>query len=394
MSVLGVSALHRARDRYSRFVEATADGDAGFRLTPYAEPTPYARCFALFGLHLMLDRQRLDRGADRWAAAIRADLDEVRSDRTAAGADLSFDKAYLQLLTFSLSALAVLDRLDRDPLADHVLPVLAKDIDADLARSGALDGVARSGNQAMFMAILLVHARDRLGVNDGGRIERWQRLHVERMNRFGFWGRSRSMSHLQFQNGYHQYEILEYLRSTGLWWDAAANHVASLADADGHFAPYPGGGACYDYDAIFMITGAGDDAVRRHRDLLVRTATSILAEQNPDGGFCESHKIRPRLKNLNGSWRHVRAAHGQALVERIRQGLTLLRPRHDRIHTHWSRYSREWGESNLWDSWFRMLTLARIEVAFDPSAADRWGFIDYPGIGYHSSLHRKAKAGA
>ena len=50
--------------------------------------------------------------------------------------------------------------------------------------------------------------------------------------------------------------------------------------------------------------------------------------------------------------RHIRSGRGTARVERLRYGLTLLRRRHDRIQTHWSRYSREWSESNLWDSWF------------------------------------------
>lgn len=74
--------------------------------------------------------------------------------------------------------------------------------------------------------------------------------------------------------------------------------------------------------------------------------------------------------------------------ERLRYAATLKRPKHDRIHTHWSRYQRRWDESDLWDSWFRMLTLARIECAFDPARAAAWGFIDYPGIGWHPSLRR------
>jgi hypothetical protein len=309
-------------------------------------------------------------------AAIRADLDQVRAERAAAGADLAFDKAYLQLLTFSLSAMAILNRLDRDPLADHVLPLLSTDIGADLGLAGALHGIARSGNQAMFMAILLIHARDRLGVDDGGRIARWLELHLEAMNRFGFWGATSSISHLQFQNGYHQYEIFQYLHADVPLWDKAADQVALLGDVEGHFAPYPGGGGCYDYDAVFLITGAADAAVRRHHNLLMRTGKSILAEQNHDGGYCESHRIRPRsFENLLRAWHHARAARGNARIERIRHGLSLQRSCHNKIYTHWSHYSREWGESNLWDSWFRMLTLARIEVAFDPSASERWGFI-------------------
>jgi hypothetical protein len=168
--------------------------------------------------------------------------------------------------------------------------------------------------------------------------------------------------------------------------------VRSLADENGHFAPYPGGGGCYDYDAVFMLTPHGripDEASGR---LLERTARTLLAEQNADGGFCESHLVRPRsLSKLSGFVRHIWAARGNPGVfrERLRYGLTLQRTKHDRIHTHWSRYSRLWSESNLWDTWFRMLALARIDVAMNPEHARNWGFIDYPGIGYHPSLRAK-----
>jgi hypothetical protein len=387
MTHLGRPALDQLRSGYSHFIASTIDGPAGFRLTPRAESTPYARCFAVFGMQLLQERSTLEANADVWAAAIRADLDALRAQRLAAGAVLSEDKPYLQLLTLSLSALSVLDRLDADPLETHVRPVLALDVDAKLSAAGALQGMPQSGNQAMFMAILLLHARRWLGMDVARQIEWWEAAHLAAMNQFGFWGTATSMSHLQFQNGYHQYEILAYLGRKVQRWDAAADHVASLADADGHFAPYPGGGGCYDYDAVFMITGAGEEAVVRHRELLLRTARSIIREQNPDGGFGESHFVRPRSpRNLRRLVAHALSGRGAARKERLRWALTLLRSRHDRIGTHWSRYSRGWAESDLWDSWFRTLTIARIASALDPAQASSWGFIDYPGIGHHSSL--------
>jgi hypothetical protein len=264
--------------------------------------------------------------------------------------------------------------------------MLPTDIPYALRSTHALDGAARSGNHAMFLGILLLHARDHLGVNTQADIDQWVALHLDAMNRFGFWGASSTMSHLQFQNGYHQYELFEYLHADGVPWDRAADAVASLADSEGHFAPYPGGGGCYDYDAVYIIT-ASTEAISRHASLLVRAATTILTEQNEDGGFCESLRIRPRsIENLSRSAMHVLAGRGLARFERLRYALTLQRFKHDRIHTHWSRYSRRWDESDLWDSWFRMMTLARIEVALDPTALERWGFIDYPGIGFHRAL--------
>ncbi|WP_162906646.1 hypothetical protein [Algihabitans albus] len=163
-----------------------------------------------------------------------------------------------------------------------------------------------------------------------------------------------------------------------------------MADPKGHFAPYPGGGGCFDYDAVFVLTPDGRTSEQEaSHALLERTAASISEEQQKDGGFCESQQVRPRLRNLTGFLERIGSARNpQLLKERARYALALQRPKHDRIHTHWSLYQRAWGESNLWDSWFRMLTLARIACAFDPGEASRWGFIDYPGIGWHPSLRR------
>ena len=59
-----------------------------------------------------------------------------------------------------------------------------------------------------------------------------------------------------------------------------------------------------------------------------------------------------------------------------------LRNKHNKIHSYVSDRSREWYQSNLWDSWFRMMTLARIQCKLDTNSRLNWGFIDFPGIGF------------
>lgn len=375
--------LDRAAEAYLRFIGDMRISKTEFRFTPHSEATPFSLCFALFGLHLLGDEKTLQCDTQTYANALRDRLYKYYSQRKTGG-DIKVDKPFLQLLAFTLSALSIMGCLRDNPLEEIVLPLLTRDVKTDLDRIGALDGIAGSGNLAMFMAILLIHARDYLGLDTNRLIEQWIGLHLDSMNRFGFWGESKSMTHLQFQNGYHQYEIFDYLNVDNSMASIAAESVAGLADDKGHFAPYPGGGGCYDYDAIFVLTSAGEMTVNHYRSLLERTMTTIISEQNPNGGFAESHYIRPRsLHNFAMGIRHALAVNGKTRFERLRQVIVLQRPKHNRIHTHWSRYSREWSESDLWDSWFRMLTVARIEVALNPSAVDRWGFINYPGIGYY-----------
>ncbi|MDD3288028.1 MAG: hypothetical protein PHX43_03360 [Alphaproteobacteria bacterium] len=379
------------RMRYSGFIGSCAGGGGTFRLTPKAEITPFGLCFAVFGLHLLGAREVIYELKDIWAVRLR---ENIRSERRALG-DRPTSKAYRQLLCFTLSALSAIGALHSDPLDDLVSEQLPRDIKDELLELGCLSGVPQSGNQAMFLAVFLIHARDYLGnKNADEALDRWVDLHFSHMNDFGFWGKSRGMTHLQFQNGYHQYEILEYLGKGNLKSRNAPSFVAGLADGLGHFAPYPGGGGCYDYDAVSLLTSSGISLDECIMQILLQTAASIVSEERPSGGFAESVYVRPRsLGNTLRFARGVASAAGKPslFMERLKYAITLQRSVHNRIHTHWSAYSRSWDEADLWDSWFRIMTLARIEIACDPAAAAKWGFIDYPGIGFHPCLHGSAR---
>jgi hypothetical protein len=383
-------ALENVRDNYLGFIDSCRKTETNFSLTPHAEATPYARCFAIYGLNLLQEKERL---SDERGAMTAALLEGIRAARQRYD-EPPGDKPYRQLLTFTLSALAILGGLEADPLHDLVMEQIPADVAASLSDNGALEGRAQSGNQAMFMAIFLLYARDWLGVDLSPQLDTWVELHIAKINRFGFWGEASGICHLHFQNGYHQYEIFEYLGIAHPRHDETLTALSSLADRKGHFAPYPGGGGCYDYDAIFLLTPEGRVPDSKINGLLGSTLSTLLSEQNPDGGWCESQSVRPRgVEQLTGFATHVLAAlpNRKLFVERLRYALALQRPLHNRIHTHWSEYSRRWNESDLWDSWFRMLAIARIDVARDAGRASEWGFIDFPGIGYHPSLRNSGE---
>jgi hypothetical protein len=382
------AAIDAARGAFAAFASRCMSGESTYRLTPSAEPSPYARCFGVYCHHLAGVTLTAST-RDALASAIRADVRAYRRQDIDPRA-----KPFRQLLTFSLSALSALGVLAADPLDELVEEQVPDDVAAELESYGCLSGAPGSGNQAMFTAIFLLHARDHLRKSTGERLQKWIALHTSRMNRFGFWGSNDALTYLQFQNGYHQYEILEYVGVPAP--RRALSGLRSLADRDGHFAPYPGGGGCYDYDAVFLLTPEGRVPDSQTRALLERTAMTLLAEQRPDGGFAESLHVRPRgTESVRRMVRHIASAPRDVpvIVERLRYAMALQRPKHNRIHTHWSVYSRRWDESDLWDSWFRMLTLARIQTALEPAAAATWGFIDNPGIGYHTHL-RIARVGS
>ena len=46
------AAIDAARGAFASFVSRCASGDTTYRLTPSAEPSPYARCFGVYCHHL------------------------------------------------------------------------------------------------------------------------------------------------------------------------------------------------------------------------------------------------------------------------------------------------------------------------------------------------------
>lgn len=373
--------------RFDAFVDGCRVADADFRLFDGAEATAYARCFGVFALGLTRRRAVLWKSREALIEGLVHDVLTMRGE----GSAPPEAKGYRQLLTLTLSALAILEDAGDKRLAPLVAEQVPTDVSGELERLGCLTGKAQSGNQAMFLAIFLLYAEQHLGTDSKSKLALWTRLHEERMNRFGFWGSIAGPTHLHFQNGYHQYEMFEYLGTRNPQQAAALAAVRAVADWEGHYAPYPGGGGCFDYDAVFVLTPDGrvPDAVTGA--LLKRTQATIKAEQQANGGFCESLRVRPRLANLpRFAGRLATAENGALFKERLRASITLQRPKNDRVITHWSRTHRGWGQANLWDSYFRMLLLARIECAFEPNAAAGWGFIDFPGIGWHPSLRRSA----
>ena len=365
------------------FLESCSEESGVYSLTPATDGSAFTDCFAVFLFQMLGRLDHSNRDLSAMAERIVNGLLSYKKIREAAGVELNKDKGYLQLLSFALSALFLLGESKKYPLDDLVDPLLPTDMNQYLHEIKAEQGVARSGNLAMCIAILSVYMDRYIGRDRTQLIESWVNFHLDSMNQFGFWGGDK-VTHLQFQNGYHQYEIFEYLNVENDKLDAAAEYILSLIDRRGQFAPYFGGSGCYDYDAISIICAHQRKISDGERSQVVQTAQTILSEQNNDGGFSESQWIRPRsLKKFGAGITHVLSASSISMfAERGRYFAALQSPKHDRMHTHWTQISRKWSESNLWDTWFRLLTVARIDVAMNSKNHDRWGFIDFPGIGF------------
>jgi hypothetical protein len=374
--------LAHAREAYAGFLrkQEIAPGEFAFSANDRGA-SPFALCFAIFGYRLLkMDDEIAIRRMD-WDARLRTSLDTYRHERQRARGDagLAADKPFLQLLAFTLSAQKTIGTLKPDDYRELILSLIPESVTRHLESVGADRGMDRSGNFAMFLAILLLDARDRLGVRTDEKIDEWLQFHKSHRNRLGFWGDPARPLYFQFQNGYHQYEILHYLKRLPPEMEAVSAAVAKLADPRGHFAPFPGGGGCYDYDAVSLI--ALSPLRLQHAELLARVEHTLLEEQGGSGGFGDNVRLRPWSRVLLELFSFLPNSDPKVMYWRIRYSIRHLRPLHSRLKNQWSGgYGR--GEENLWDAWFRMLTLAVIDRALRGDQAMGWGFIDYPGIGY------------
>jgi hypothetical protein len=189
------------------------------------------------------------------------------------------------------------------------------------------------------------------------------------------------MDYLQFQNGYHQYEIFEYLKLKKKSWNIAAKKTLMMSDKLGHFAPWPGGGACYDYDAIFMLTSKFVDDVGQN-NVLKTTLNTIVSEQNLDGGFCESIYMKNDLLfKFSNVIKHIILQPNHLKIWSLFVNLNLFRYKHRNIVTHWSQTSRKWDESNAWDTFFRLSTIYRVCSRLNLKEQNLFKINNFPGIG-------------
>ena len=347
--------------------------------------SPFARCFWIFGMNTIKQNYLLDQLKGDHVISIIKDLKKLRKQIGSEEKALKL-KNYKQLLCFSLSALKLLDNSSLIELKDEVLEQCSVDIENFLNKFGTDIGKAGSGNHAMFLAKFLIVGNDNFNLKSEIKLNKWIKYHKEKINTHGFWGESKNLTHLQFQNGYHQYEIFHYLNSLTGYEKNITNNLLKIADINGQFAPYPGGGGCYDYDAIFLICSYGENQVDdKLKSLLFKTLNTIISNQNSDGGFSENNWVRPRniIKLIHGLSKCFQNTSGyEIILERLKYLATLQRKKNNQIHTHWSENPRNWEESNLWDSWFRVMTIAKISIFLDKKNECLWNWLNAPGIGY------------
>jgi prenyltransferase beta subunit len=301
------------------------------------------------------------------------------------------ERNVLQLTTFCFSALKI---LDAEPLYD--LPfkdqLLSPDfVNSYLDKYNCLEGARGSGNMAMFLGIFITEFYEK--TNDKRYFEslhRWFDLHTSSSNENGFWGnRLESLYYNGVQNGFHQYVIYYYWNELIEKKEKITEVVLKIQDNKGHFAPFIGGAACEDYDAIHMLLllfRQEKSASQEVKNALIKSYTSLLKDLNKDGGFCQS-KLKPNKLSLDTFIFILNKFNIKIIKLKLRKTLGFIIRNRKEIKVNWFKKTRTIDQSNLWDTWFKVLAIAEIEDFFQVES--NFKFLKAIGLGNYNKTLKK-----
>ncbi len=361
------SNFHRVQNRVLRYLETLKVRDHHFAFTRGGESNIYSSILGLFILDLfdavnaslsLVQRESL-------AEYIQSHQNEETGIFEPTGVtNLNRPlRNQLQLTTFAISAL---DILNSEPLFGLPFEKELEDpgfIDEFFELHGVLKGNRGSGNMAMFIGIFLCILIEKNDVHTES-MNRWFLLLDQNSNKHGFWGSGEEKLYFNgVQNGFHQYVIYNFLGKKIPKAEMMLTALEQCEDRFGHFAPFPGGAACEDYDALFLYLMLSKQLGLESANSSIsldRIESAIIASQNDDGGFCQSNYGKMKLIYM-----FLRTLVYKESIElkliKIRKGLGYLLRYSNGIKVNWFNSSRGVNESNLWDTWFKCLMLAELD---------------------------------
>lgn len=389
------------RTQIMNWVYSMQIAPAQFKMNEGADSTIFTSCFALFIFDLF---GHVDTWAheekDIWIDYINSFQDENSGYFIPDNFNGKLNTKPVQQLTcFCLSALDILDASPKYRFSFLNQWPQPDDVKNYLKEIGCFKGKPTTGNMAMFLAIFLTHQYEKY--NDDSAIERlnsWFYWHDKNQKKStGFWGNSlKNRYYAGFQNAFHQLVIYNYWNRPLSCYTKIVDIVISLQDYDGHFAPIPGGGGCWDYDAADILINYGFKSGYRKKDIesvLIRLFFDILKNQNKDGGFCNSRKKPLSIIQALNNKKFTFSGHNPYVwYYKLKATNDYLKRNARLTKTHWTMKGRLWHQSDLWNTWFRCLTLAEISemINFDhPLKRVNWKFHKAIGLGHFRTVNGK-----
>lgn len=378
MELISNFKIEEFNDKIFQFLLTHRSTEGFFKLTINSDFSVFSHCFGIFILNSI---KRLPEFEDHFVTWSKFICNEILKD--ADDLDYRFNKSKMQKLCFSLSALHLMNIAPIKEVDKLIFKIIDIDIEVYLKNIGFFDNKSQSANFCMFYGVLLIYCQEKLKMDKSDEISNFIRLQMNVVDNNGFFNRNK-FSHLAFQNFYHQFEIFEYLDIQIPNLENGISQILSLKRSN-YFnnAPYFGSSGCYDFDALSIVITSQNLKLNFLKDFFFY----ILNQQNSDFGFSEAKNIRPLdFTYFCNGFKHLLSSNNIYIFkERLIYFINYIHPKYARIDTHWTKYSRKWNESNLWDTWLKIQILYKILLAYDSKYFEKINFIDFPGMGYYKS---------
>jgi glycosyltransferase involved in cell wall biosynthesis len=212
-------------------------------------------------------------------------------------------------------------------------------------------------NRVMFVLTFLIYQAETGSVRSSPglfhRVLDW--LDQDQDPETGLWGTSHGASLLNSVAAtYHFIPFYEYVHRPVLYTKRIIDSALTLQQADGLFGAEPGGGACEDLDAMYLLAALTRRASYRAEEIkraLIRSHWAVWNLQNEDGGFCYARRHTAETSRYSS----------------------------------WAAMEAELRESDVWSTWFRLLALATVRATYpgDLPPLGEWQFRRWPALGYH-----------
>jgi hypothetical protein len=364
-----------------------------YRFSQSTGSSLFTTCFALYILDLFHETDSLTlKEKEEWANYIntfQCEEDGLFYPNPLYHPDKERD--VFQATCFCLSALSILESEPKYRISIVNNWRNKENVEQYLKERGCHLGKGGSGNKAMFQAIFLTHEFERGKESDLlESINTWFDFHNRYQNSFGFWGKGRQGQFYKgLQNALHQFVIYEYWNRAYPRIEKVAHTALKLNDQEGFFSHLPGGDSCKEYDALHFLLYFYQDKSNLIEPVLEKATRAIKTRWNEDGGFCEN-PTRPFKSDYVRLIAFIFNAKSNDI--RINRGINvfreLIKPQKNNTRK-WIKESQPWGESTLWDTWFRCLSIAEVSVFIDNNNYKKYRFHKHIGLGFNQNQKKE-----
>lgn len=232
-----------------------------------------------------------------------------------------------------------------------------------------------TSNLIMFVLNFFVYEQKQMKINNKKFIEfiiEWLNNNQSKDN--GFWNLGKKVSyHNQMGGAYHFLFFYTYLKIRPYFLERIIDSTLAIQDYDGLFNYSGGGGGCDDLDAIDLLCRATfytDYRIEEIKEALKKSYNILIKNQNLDGGFCWAKRdffslikifYSLNFKYLKLSFRDFFSNGKSKLLNQIS---VVLNRKLTWKYSSLESMKINTKDSDLFSTWFRLVTIAFIEQTF------------------------------